>query len=114
MKRDSAGQALFRPAGRASLQQGAGSSFITFPAAKNNQMSEISSITLAMNHPSSVTVKSAEPSCCSAIPRITDKPNPCCFALDEGQFRVVSIDVTLEAGEHTISVGGTSKTVTVE
>lgn len=35
-------------------------------------------------------------------------------ALDEGQFRVVSIDVTLEAGEHTISVGGTSKTVTVE
>ena len=36
------------------------------------------------------------------------------IALDEGQFRVVSIDVTLEAGEHTISVGGTSKTVTVE
>ena len=36
------------------------------------------------------------------------------IALDEGQFRVVSIDVTLEAGEHTISIGGMSKIVVVE
>lgn len=36
------------------------------------------------------------------------------YALDGGQFRVVSIDLVLEAGEHEISVCGLSKTVTVK
>ena len=35
-------------------------------------------------------------------------------ALDAGQFRVVVIPVTLDAGEHTLSVCGLTKTVTVE
>lgn len=35
-------------------------------------------------------------------------------ALDEGQFRVISVDLTLEAGEHTITVGDMSQTITVE
>ena len=35
-------------------------------------------------------------------------------ALDEGQFRVISTELTLEAGEHVLTVGGMSTTVTVE
>lgn len=35
-------------------------------------------------------------------------------ALDAGQFRVISIDLTLEAGEHIISVGGMTQTIIVE
>ena len=35
-------------------------------------------------------------------------------ALDEGQFRVISIDLTLEAGEHVISVCGLTTTIIVE
>ncbi len=35
-------------------------------------------------------------------------------ALDEGQFRVISVELTLEAGEHTISVGDMSETIVVE
>lgn len=35
-------------------------------------------------------------------------------ALDEGQFRVISVELTLEAGEHTISVGNMSETIVVE
>lgn len=35
-------------------------------------------------------------------------------ALDEGQFRVITVELTLEAGEHTITVGDLSKTVVVE
>lgn len=34
-------------------------------------------------------------------------------ALDEGQFRVITVELTLEAGEHTITVGDMSQTVTV-
>lgn len=34
--------------------------------------------------------------------------------LAEGQFRVVSMDVVLEAGEHTITVGDMSETIVVE
>ena len=32
----------------------------------------------------------------------------------EGQFRVISVTLTLEAGEHTISVGDLTTTITVE
>ena len=35
-------------------------------------------------------------------------------SLDAGQFRVVVINVTLEAGEHELSVCGLTKTVVVE
>lgn len=35
-------------------------------------------------------------------------------ALDEGQFRVMTIELTLEAGEHVITVGDMSQTITVE
>ena len=35
-------------------------------------------------------------------------------ALDEGQFRVFTVELTLEAGEHVIEVEGMSATVTVE
>jgi beta-glucosidase len=35
-------------------------------------------------------------------------------ALDEGQFRVISINLTLEAGEHVISVAGMTQTIVVE
>ena len=31
-------------------------------------------------------------------------------ALDEGQFRVISVELTLEAGEHVITVGAVSYT----
>lgn len=34
-------------------------------------------------------------------------------ALDEGQFRVITVELTLEAGEHTITVGDMSQTITV-
>ena len=34
--------------------------------------------------------------------------------LAEGQFRVISMDVVLEAGEHTITVGDMSETIVVE
>ena len=34
--------------------------------------------------------------------------------LDAGQFRVITIDLTLEAGEHNISVCGLTKTIVVE
>lgn len=36
------------------------------------------------------------------------------IGLAEGQFRVVTMDVTLEAGEHTITVGDMSETIVVE
>lgn len=36
------------------------------------------------------------------------------FGLAEGQFRVISMDVILEAGEHTITVGDMSETIVVE
>ena len=36
------------------------------------------------------------------------------IALDAGQFRVITIELTLEAGEHVISVGGMSTTIVVE
>ena len=32
----------------------------------------------------------------------------------EGQFRVITAELTLEAGEHTISVGDLTTTITVE
>ena len=32
-------------------------------------------------------------------------------ALDEGQFRVISVELTLEAGEHVITVGDMSETI---
>lgn len=35
-------------------------------------------------------------------------------ALDEGQFRVITIELTLEAGEHEITVGDMSETIVVE
>lgn len=35
-------------------------------------------------------------------------------AVDEGQFRVITIEITLEAGEHTISLGDMSTTIVVE
>ena len=35
-------------------------------------------------------------------------------ALDEGQFRVITVELTLEAGEHTITVGDMSETIVVE
>lgn len=35
-------------------------------------------------------------------------------ALDAGQFRVFTIELTLEAGEHVISVGDMSTTIVVE
>lgn len=34
--------------------------------------------------------------------------------LDEGQFRVITMDITLEAGEHTISVGDMTAVVTIQ
>ena len=36
------------------------------------------------------------------------------IGLAEGQFRVVTMNVTLEAGEHTITVGDMSETIVVE
>ena len=35
-------------------------------------------------------------------------------ALAEGQWRVVSLDIALDAGEHTITVGDMSTTIVVE
>lgn len=35
-------------------------------------------------------------------------------AVDEGQFRVMTVELTLEAGEHTISIGDMSAVITVE
>ena len=35
-------------------------------------------------------------------------------AVDEGQFRVMTVELTLEAGEHTISIGDLSAVITVE
>ncbi len=35
-------------------------------------------------------------------------------ALDEGQFRVITVEVTLEAGEHVLTLGDCSQTVVVE
>ena len=35
-------------------------------------------------------------------------------AVDGGQFRVMTVELTLEAGEHTISIGDMSATITVE
>ena len=34
--------------------------------------------------------------------------------LAEGQFRVITMEIVLEAGEHTITVGNMSETITVE
>ena len=36
------------------------------------------------------------------------------IGLDEGQFRVIGLELTLDAGEHTITVGDLAQTVTVE
>ena len=36
------------------------------------------------------------------------------IGLTEGQFRVITMDLVLEAGEHTITVGEMSETLTVE
>ena len=35
-------------------------------------------------------------------------------AVDGGQFRVMTVELVLEAGEHTISIGDMSATITVE
>ena len=35
-------------------------------------------------------------------------------ALDQDQFRVITVALTLEAGEHTITVGDMSETIIVE
>ena len=35
-------------------------------------------------------------------------------ALDEGQFRVITVELTLEAGEHTVTIGDMSETIVVE
>ena len=36
------------------------------------------------------------------------------MAVDGGQFRVMTVELVLEAGEHTISIGDMSATITVE
>ena len=48
---------------------------------------------------------------------VTDNGEPVAekmVALDAGQFRVISIELTLEAGEHQIEVLGMTKPLTVQ